>query len=128
MKYDLTKQLEDLAKGAVPKVVIRDKKGALNQEEETYMNTIALEMRKLQGMRIEQMLVSPEGHHKTVCNSKAELTYTNKVRFYLLCRIKQMPTTMNGARHVLALIYNTEDHQLLNVVSSIHRGIKKCLD
>lgn len=128
MKYDLTKQLEDLAKGAVPKVVIRDKKGALTQEEETYMNTIALEMRKLQGMRIEQMLVSPEGQHKTVCNGKAELTYTNKVRFYLLCRIKQMPTTMNGARHVLALIYNTEDHQLLNVVSSIHRGIKKCLD
>ena len=128
MKYDLTKQLEDLFNGITPKITIRGKKGALTQEEETYMNTIALEMRKLQGMRIEQMLVSPEGHHKTICNAHAELNYTNKVRFYLLCRIKQMPTTMNGARRVLALIYNTEDHQLLNVVSSIHRGIKKCLD
>lgn len=129
MKVNIDKYVEAFKNG-VPKLNIKAKDARLSEEEETIMNEIAIEMRRLQGMKLSKMLTPLREQHNTLCTSidvdKLKLSAANKIRFYLGCRIKQLPVSMQGCRNTLKLIHNTtQDHVVLNIMGTIHKSIKK---
>ena len=129
MKVNIDKYIEAFKNG-VPKLNIKAKDARLSEEEETIMNEIAIEMRRLQGMKLSKMLTPLREQHNVLCTSidvdKLKLSAANKIRFYLGCRIKQLPVSMQGCRNTLKLIHNTtQDHVVLNIMGTIHKSIKK---
>lgn len=129
MKVNIDKYVEAFKSGA-PKLNIKAKDAALSEEEETIMNEIAVEMRRLQGMKLSKMLTPLRDNHNTLVTTidldNLKLSAANKIRFYLGCRIKQIPVSMQGCRNTLKLIHNTtQDHIVLNIMGSIHKSIKK---
>lgn len=129
MKVNIDKYVETFKNG-VPKLNIKAKDARLSEEEETIMNEIAIEMRRLQGMKLSKMLTPLREQHNTLCTSmdidSLKLSAANKIRFYLGCRIKQLPVSMQGCRNTLKLIHNTtQDHVVLNIMGTIHKSIKK---
>lgn len=129
MKVNIDKYVEAFKKGA-PKLNVKAKDAALSEEEENVMNEIAIEMRRLQGMKLSKMLTPLRDNHNTLVTSidldNLKLSAANKIRFYLGCRIKQIPFSMQGCRNTLKLIHNTaQDHVVLNIMGSIHKSIKK---
>lgn len=129
MKVNIDKYVEAFKKGA-PKLNVKAKDAALSEEEENVMNEIAVEMRRLQGMKLSKMLTPLRDNHNTLVTNidldNLKLSAANKIRFYLGCRIKQIPTNMQGCRNTLKLIHNTaQDHVVLNIMGSIHKSIKK---
>lgn len=130
MKVNIDKYIEAFKSGA-PKLNIKAKDAALSEEEETIMNEIAVEMRRLQGMKLSKMLTPLRDNHNVLVTTsvdidKLKLSAANKIRFYLGCRIKQIPASMQGCRNTLKLIHNTtQDHIVLNIMGSIHKSIKK---
>ena len=129
MKVNIDKYVEAFKNG-VPKLNIKAKDARLSEEEETIMNEIAIEMRRLQGMKLSKMLTPLREQHNVLCTSidvdKLKLSAANKIRFYLGCRIKQLPVSMQGCRNTLKLIHNTtQDHVVLNIMGTIHKSIKK---
>lgn len=129
MKVNIDKYIEAFKTGT-PKLNIKAKDAALSDEEETIMNEIAVEMRRLQGMKLSKMMTPLRNNHNTLTTSvdldSLKLSAANKIRFYLGCRIKQIPASMQGCRNTLKLIHNTtQDHIVLNIMGSIHKSIKK---
>lgn len=129
MKVNIDKYVESFKNG-VPKLNIKAKDARLSEEEENVMNEIAIEMRRLQGMKLSKMLTPLREHHNVLTTSidldKLKLSAANKIRFYLGCRIKQLPVSMQGCRNTLKLIHNTtQDHVVLNIMGTIHKSIKK---
>ena len=129
MKVNIDKYIEAFKKGA-PKLNVKAKDAPLSEEEETIMNEIAVEMRRLQGMKLSKMLTPLREHHNILVTSvdlnTLKLSAANKIRFYLGCRIKQLPVSMQGSRNTLKLIHNTtQDHVVLNIMGTIHKSIKK---
>lgn len=129
MKVNIDKYVEAFKTG-VPKLNIKAKDARLSEEEETIMNEIAIEMRRLQGMKLSKMLTPLREQHNVLCTSididSLNLSAANKIRFYLGCRIKQLPVSMQGCRNTLKLIHNTtQDHVVLNIMGTIHKSIKK---
>lgn len=129
MKVNIDKYVEAFKNG-VPKLNIKAKDARLSEEEETIMNEIAIEMRRLQGMKLSKMLTPLREQHNVLCTSidvdSLKLSAANKIRFYLGCRIKQLPVSMQGCRNTLKLIHNTtQDHVVLNIMGTIHKSIKK---
>lgn len=129
MKVNIDKYVEAFKKG-VPKLNVKAKDAPLSEEEETIMNEIAVEMRRLQGMKLSKMLTPLRDTHNVLTTSvdldKLKLSAANKIRFYLGCRIKQLPVSMQGCRNTLKLIHNTtQDHVVLNIMGTIHKSIKK---
>ena len=129
MKVNIDKYVEAFKKGA-PKLNVKAKDAPLSEEEENVMNEIAVEMRRLQGMKLSKMLTPLRDTHNILTTNidldKLKLSAANKIRFYLGCRIKQIPASMQGCRNTLKLIHNTtQDHVVLNIIGSIHKSIKK---
>ena len=129
MKVNIDKYIEAFKKGA-PKLNVKAKDAPLSEEEETIMNEIAVEMRRLQGMKLSKMLTPLRDNHNVLVTNvdldKLKLSAANKIRFYLGCRIKQLPVSMQGSRNTLKLIHNTtQDHVVLNIMGTIHKSIKK---
>lgn len=129
MKVNIDKYIEAFKNG-VPKLNIKAKDARLSNEEETIMNEIAVEMRRLQGMKLSKMLTPLREQHNVLHTSvdldTLKLSAANKIRFYLGCRIKQLPVSMQGCRNTLKLIHNTtQDHVVLNIMGTIHKSIKK---
>ena len=129
MKVNIDKYVEAFKNGT-PKLNVKAKDARLSEEEETIMNEIAVEMRRLQGMKLSKMLTPLRDTHNTLCTSididSLKLSAANKIRFYLGCRIKQLPASMQGCRNTLKLIHNTtQDHVVLNIMGTIHKSIKK---
>ena len=129
MKVNIDKYIESFKNG-VPKLNIKAKDARLSNEEETIMNEIAIEMRRLQSMKLSKMLTPLREQHNVLHTSvdldTLKLSAANKIRFYLGCRIKQLPVSMQGCRNTLKLIHNTtQDHVVLNIMGTIHKSIKK---
>lgn len=129
MKVNIDKYVEAFKNGVL-KLNIKAKDARLSEEEETIMNEIAIEMRRLQGMKLSKMLTPLREQHNVLCTSidvdSLKLSAANKIRFYLGCRIKQLPVSMQGCRNTLKLIHNTtQDHVVLNIMGTIHKSIKK---
>ena len=129
MKVNIDKYVEAFKKGA-PKLNVKAKDAPLSEEEENVMNEIAVEMRRLQGMKLSKMLTPLRDTHNILTTNidldKLKLSAANKIRFYLGCRIKQIPASMQGCRNTLKLIHNTtQDHVVLNIMGTIHKSIKK---
>lgn len=129
MKVNIDKYVEAFKEGT-PKLNIKAKDARLSEEEETIMNEIAVEMRRIQGMKLSKMLMPLRDNHNVLHTNidldKIKLSAANKIRFYLGCRIKQLPVSMQGSRNTLKLIHNTaQDHVVLNIMGTIHKSIKK---
>lgn len=129
MKVNIDKYVEAFKEGT-HKLNIKAKDARLSEEEETIMNEIAVEMRRIQGMKLSKMLMPLRDNHNVLHTNidldKIKLSAANKIRFYLGCRIKQLPVSMQGSRNTLKLIHNTtQDHVVLNIMGTIHKSIKK---
>ena len=68
MKVNIDKYVEAFKNG-VPKLNIKAKDARLSEEEETIMNEIAIEMRRLQGMKLSKMLTPLREQHNVLCTS-----------------------------------------------------------